>query len=146
LEVVSTGKVLKYFAFLAADLHLGGVTQPLALVYYQRPLPGNQLVNRLQDLNYRVQSVGSAAELATQSRAAGVMLVLADVEGAGPEWSQTFRALREDEATRHLPIIAFASSQTDLDSAQTAGSTMAVDTAALLAHLSVVLEQALRVD
>jgi CheY-like chemotaxis protein len=138
--------IRKCFAFLVAGLHLGGVTQPLALVYFQRPLPGNQLVNRLQDLNYRVRSVGSAAELATQSKATGVMLVLADVEGAGLELIQKFRVLREDEATRHLPIVAFADSQTDLDAAQTAGSTMAVDTTALLAHLSVVLDQALSVD
>lgn len=122
------------------------MTQPLALVYYQNPLSGNQLVNRLQDLKYRVQPVGSVAELAAQSETTGVMLVLADVEGAGPELLETIRALREDQATRHLPIIAFASSKTSLDSAQAAGSTITVDSAALLAHLSAVLEQALKVD
>jgi CheY-like chemotaxis protein len=127
-------------------LHFGGVTQPLALVYYQNPLSGNQLVNRLLGLKYRIQSVGSVSALVTQSRTAGVMLVLADVEGAEPEMLETIRALREDQATRHLPIIAFASSKTSLELAQTAGSTMAVDTTALLAHLSVVLEQALKVD
>jgi len=62
------------------------------------------------------------------------------------ELIQTLRSLREDEATIHLPIVAFAGSKADLDSAQEAGSTMAVDTMALLAHLSVVLDQALRVD
>ena len=122
------------------------MTQPLALVYFQSPLSGNQLVNRLQDLNYRVQAVGSTAELASQSRTTGVMLVLADVEGTGPELIQTIRTMRENEATCHLPIVAFAGSKTDLDSAQQAGSTMAVDTTALLMHLSVVLDQALRVD
>lgn len=122
------------------------MTQPLALVYYQSPLSGNQLVNRLQDLKYRVQSVGSVAELATQSNTAGVMLVLADVEGAGPDLLEAIRILRESETTRHLPIIAFASSKTSLDSAQATGSTMVVDTTALLAHLTVVLEQALKVD
>lgn len=74
------------------------------------------------------------------------MLVLADVEGAGTELIQTLRSLRQDEATIHLPIVAFAGSKTDLDSAQQAGSTMAVDTTALLGHLSVVLDQVLRVD
>lgn len=122
------------------------MTQPLALLYFQRSLPGNQLVNRLQDLNYRVQSVASPAELATQSKTNGVMLVLVDVETAGAELIQTLRALREDTVTRHLPIIAFAASKADLDSAQAAGSTIAVDPTALLAHLSVVLEQALRMD
>lgn len=129
-----------------ARLHFGGVTQPLALVYYQNPLSGSQLVNRLQGLKYRVQSVGSVAALASQSRTAGVMLVLADVEGAGPELLETIRALREDQATRHLPIIAFANSKSYLESAQAAGSTMTVDATALLTHLSVMLDQALRVD
>ena len=37
--------------------------QPLALVLYEKLLPGTQLVNRLQDLNYRVQTVNDAALL-----------------------------------------------------------------------------------
>jgi hypothetical protein len=28
------------------------MTQPLALVYYEKLMPGSQLVNKLRDLNY----------------------------------------------------------------------------------------------
>lgn len=122
------------------------MTQPLALVYFQRPLSGNQLVNRLQDLNYRVQTVGLVKELAAQAATTGVMLVLVDVESAEAELIQLIATLREGESTSHIPIIAFASTQPALDSAQKAGSTMAMDPAVLLAHLPAVLEQALRVD
>lgn len=143
---MSTGNVFKCFAFLAMGLQFIGVTQPLALLYFQKSLSGNQLVNRLQDLKYRVQTVNTPAELAIQSRSHGVMLVVVDVEAAGQELLQILRNIREDETTRHLPVVAFAASKADLDSAQQAGSTMAVDTTALLTHLSVVLDQALRVD
>ena len=37
--------------------------QPLALVFYERLLPGSQVVNRLQDMRYRVQVVGDPAGL-----------------------------------------------------------------------------------
>ena len=39
------------------------MTQPLALVVYEKLLPGTQLVNRLQDLHYRVQAVTDADTL-----------------------------------------------------------------------------------
>ena len=40
------------------------MTEPLALVVYEKLLPGSQIVNRLQDLNYRVQTISDPALLA----------------------------------------------------------------------------------
>ena len=40
------------------------MSQPLAVVFYERLMPGSQLVNRLQDLNYRVLAINNAALLA----------------------------------------------------------------------------------
>ena len=37
------------------------MTRPLALVFYEKFMPGSQLVNRLQDLNYRVRVVNDLA-------------------------------------------------------------------------------------
>jgi len=39
------------FAISPFTLHVVCMTQPLALVFYEKLLPGSQLVNRLQDLN-----------------------------------------------------------------------------------------------
>src|SRR5262245_49139849 len=39
------------------------MTEPLALVVYEKLLPGSQLVNRLQDLKYRVQTVADPTQL-----------------------------------------------------------------------------------
>jgi CheY-like chemotaxis protein len=122
------------------------MTQPLALVYFQSPLVGNQLVNRLQDLEYRVDTANSTAELLTQARGGGVMLVLADVEGADENVMETLRTLRTDAATTHLPLIAFGSSKTTLDYAQKVGCTIAVEVSVLLAHLPTILAQALQLE
>ena len=56
------------------------MTQPLALVLYERLLPGSQIVNRLQDLNYRVQAIGEANRLVECAEQAKPLLVLADLE------------------------------------------------------------------
>src|SRR2546423_14440364 len=39
------------------------MTQPLALVFYESLMPGSQVVNRLQDLKYRVQTINDPAML-----------------------------------------------------------------------------------
>jgi len=39
------------------------MTEPLALVLYEKLLPGSQVVNRLQDLKYRVESISDASRL-----------------------------------------------------------------------------------
>ena len=39
------------------------MTKPLALVFYERLMPGSQLVNGLQDLGYRVLAITEAALL-----------------------------------------------------------------------------------
>lgn len=108
---------------------------------------GNQLVNRLQDLQYRVNTASTADEFLTQTRSGGVMLVLADVESADEALVETLRVLRTEEATRHIPIIAFASTnKTTLDYAQKAGCNIAVEASVLLAHLPTILEQALQLE
>ena len=53
--------------------------QPLALVFYEKLLPGSQLVNRLQALQYRVQAVNNAGELLAAVRREMPMLLLADL-------------------------------------------------------------------
>ena len=56
------------------------MTQPLALVIYERLLPGSQIVNRLQDLNYRVQVIADAGSLVECAERVSPMLVLADLD------------------------------------------------------------------
>ena len=111
-------------------------------------LPGSLLINRLQDMNYRVQTVSELKKLVESARAGGPMLVLADLESSQGDVSEAIARLRKDPATGHIPIIAFVDEGEAVleQSAQLAGATLVVTDAAIIAHLPQFLEQALRVE
>jgi CheY-like chemotaxis protein len=123
------------------------MTEPLALVYFEKLLPGSQLVNRLQDLNYRVQTVNDLAALLQSAQTEGPMLVVVDLESQRGDVCNVIAALKADAATQHVPIIAFAGEQaTELQTAaQKAGATLVVGAATIANYLPQLLNQALQV-
>ena len=124
------------------------MTQPLALILYEKLLPGSQLVNRLQDLNYRVQHVPGAASLVEIAVASKPMLVLADLESSRKDVCGALAKLKQNPSTQHLPIIAFSSNpEHELQkAASAAGATMVVSETAILNHLPECLDQALQIE
>lgn len=124
------------------------MTQPLALVLYEKLLPGSQLVNRLQDLQYRVQTLTDPGLLVPCAEQARPLVVLTDLESSHSDVRSAISRLRQHPATSHLPVIAFGDEQSlkDPSGAETAGVTLVVSDAALLNHLSECLERALQVD
>lgn len=124
------------------------MTQPLALVLYEKLLPGSQLVNRLQDLNYRVQTIANAEKLVECAEQAKPMLVLADLESTQHSVCAALARLRQTPATKHLPIVAFSSPNApELQAAaQAAGVTLLVNETTILNHLPEILDQALQVE
>src|SRR5512138_2139616 len=81
--------------------------EPLALLLYQKLLPGSQLVNRLQDLRYRVQSLTTATGLTEIAEKSLPMVLLVDLAVPSPETLTELRRLHKNPATQHIPIIAF---------------------------------------
>ena len=124
------------------------MTQPLILCLYERLLPAGQLVNRLQDLGYRVQSIGDAGTLMEQAEHEKPLLVMADLEPPQKQVCAAIAHLKKNSATAHIPIIAFASGRNPSiqEEARTAGATLVVNDSAILVHLDQFLEQALQVD
>ena len=124
------------------------MTQPLALVVYEKLLPGSQLFNRLQDLNYRVQALANADDLVESAERAKPMLVLADLETSRQNVCAALTRLRQNPTTQHLPVIAFGGENSpDLQAAaRAAGATLVVSETAILSHLAQFLEQALQVE
>jgi CheY-like chemotaxis protein len=122
------------------------VTQPLALVLYEDLMPGSQLVNRLQDLNYRVQALSDAGQLNDFAQKGGPMVVFADL--VGKEIGAAIARLKQNRETAHIPIIAFADdNEAQLqDAARQAGANLVVTDGAVLAHLPQLIEQALQAD
>jgi len=127
---------------------LAAMKQPLALLLYEKLLPGGQLVNRLQDLGYRVQPVPAPADLVPTAERERPLLAFVDLEPRYEKTCEAISALRQNSATNHIPVIAFAAPQSAeaQESARRAGATLVVNDAALLVHLEQFLEQALQVD
>jgi CheY-like chemotaxis protein len=123
------------------------MTQPLVIVFYERLMPGSQLVNRLQDLNYRVLAVNNPAQLAPIARRESPLLVVVDLDARGDVCDAIAR-VKADAATGHLPVIAFAPDNRPelFESAQKAGASLAVGESALTSHLQAILQQALQFD
>ena len=121
--------------------------QPLAIVFYERLMPGSQLVNRLQDLNYRVLAVSNPALLAAITKRETPLLLFVDLEARG-DICGAIEKIRADAATSHLPIIAFTPDTqiARLDAARKAGANLTVGESALAGHLETLLEQALHLD
>jgi CheY-like chemotaxis protein len=124
------------------------MTEPLAFVLYEKLLPGTQLVNRLQDLRYRVHVVTEPATLAQRAEELKPMVVLADLHSTGNSIAPALATLRQNTATSHIPVIGFTEEESDAarNAAEAAGVTLFATDAAVLNHLPLLLEQALRVD
>jgi len=124
------------------------MTQPLALVLYHRLLPGTQLVNRLQDLQYRVETLTDPARLTECAEQTKPMLVLADLDAPQQDVCGAIRRLKQNPATQHLPVIGFLGEESAAlqDQARQAGASLVVSSTAILQHLSECLDQALQVE
>lgn len=125
-----------------------GMTEPLALVLYEKLLPGSQLVNRLQDMNYRVQAIADADRLVECAEQAKPMLVLADLESIRDNVCAAVARLKQNAATKHLPVIAFSgeSATESQAAARAAGAILVVTEAAILNHLPQFLDQVLQLE
>jgi len=121
--------------------------QPLAIVFYERLMPGSQLVNRLQDLNYRVLVVNNPALIVATAKRETPLLLFVDLEARG-DIAGAVGKIRAETNTSHLPIIAFAPDHKTalLSAAQQAGANLTVGESALSGHLETLLEQALHLD
>jgi CheY-like chemotaxis protein len=124
------------------------MTQPLALVLYEKLLPGSRVVNLLQDLNYRVQSINDPGMLIKCAEQGKPMVVLADLEPSRNNICAIIARLKENPATRHLPVIAFSGdTPSELkEAARSAGVTLLVTEAAVVGHLPQLLDQALQIE
>ena len=111
-------------------------------------MPGSQLVNRLQDLQYRVQAVTGPAELFACAKSAGPMLILADLVSVRGDVCALIKKLRSNPTTWHVPVIAFAddAEETLREAAGAAGATLVVTDSAILTHLTQFIERALQVE
>ncbi len=121
------------------------MTSPLAILCYEKLLPGSQMVNRLEDLAYRVEVLNDASRLVETARRVMPMVVLVDMESAEGDTPGGIRQLRETEATAHIPVLAFTAQEnvSAQESARDAGASLVASEEAILDQLPSLLDHVL---
>ncbi len=124
------------------------MTQPLALIFYEQLLPGSQLINRLQDLGYRVQTVLDAGQFAAVVVREKPMVIVADLRVKKGNILEEVKAVKAHGETSHIPVLGIAA---DLDArqlatAQSAGVALVAHVASIGEQLPQLLEHVLRVE
>src|SRR5437762_11721543 len=84
------------------------MTKPVALVFYERLLPGSQLVNRLHDLGYRVETVTDASHVFSTAQKEKVLFILMDLKTQSGSTAWIIKDLKKHPDTAHIPILGFA--------------------------------------
>ena len=121
--------------------------KPLALLVYDRVMPGGQLANRLQDLLYRVQTLNNVSDVVETALKEKPLLVFIDLATAG-DAPAVIQTLKKTPATEHLPIVSFAPDKAAdlLAAAEKAGADLAVADSAVVNHLPQLIERALHIE
>ena len=124
------------------------MTKPLAFVLYEAILPGSQIVNRLQDMGYRVQTVSDPRSLTALAALERPMIVLADLHSSSANVPEAIRDLRANPETSHIPVLGFVAPEHQelQEAAASAGATLVAGSTEILDQLPELLDQALVVD
>jgi CheY-like chemotaxis protein len=134
--------------FGGARLKLLVMMRPLAFVCSENMVLGTQLVDRLQELGYRVEILSDANHLSDQTRAARPFVIVSDLVSRGTDLAPMIKGLRHDQATAHIPIIGMTTNpnqQFHADAIAAGASVVAMESG-ILAQLPQLLDMALAVD
>ena len=121
------------------------MTKPLAVVCYENLLLGSQVVNRLQDLGYRVNTAAAPAGLVQQVERELPLVLVIDLGAKAKDACNAIARLRALPSTAHIPVIAIAGGKnSDLQhQATAAGATLVAGETAFLEQLPHLLDQVL---
>jgi PleD family two-component response regulator len=118
------------------------------LLFYERLLPGSQLVNRLQDLGYQVVTVTETSKIVSTAKKEKPLFIVMDVKSVKGSVSQTIQAIRGASEIKHLPILCFATKQDGnlQDEAVKAGANLVALDEALLQQMPQLLDHLLQIE
>ncbi|MDA0749664.1 MAG: hypothetical protein O2964_03015 [Verrucomicrobia bacterium] len=124
------------------------MSSPLVLLFYEKLMPGSQVVNRLQDLGYRVVSATDPLKLVAEVRKHKPMVLVADLDTKTGDIPDAIRELKEDLETQHIPVLAFANldDQALQERARIAGAKLIAGREGVLDQLAHLLDHVLEMD
>jgi CheY-like chemotaxis protein len=124
------------------------MSSPLVLLFYEKIIPGSQIVHRLQDMGYRVSNINKCEELVGAVRKHLPMVLIADLETKSGDVSGVIRILKEDLVTQHIPVLTYVSLEDkDLhEKARLAGANLIAGRDGVLEQLPHLMEHVLEID
>ncbi len=124
------------------------MTKPLALVAYERLLPGTRLCLKLGDLGYRVLQIKDLVQLVSTAERETPLVVAVDLVWKTRDACISINQLRTNEATRHLPVIAFADTKSKKlhENAIAAGADLVTGDGGVINQLEELLERVLDIE
>ena len=126
----------------------GTVTKPLAIVFYEKLLPGSRLPFRLADLGWRVSEVKLATQLVAEVRSQRPVVVLMELALRTGDSCPIIAELKRDPDVRHVPVLGFGDpkNQKLSEAAIAAGAGLVAAEAGLLEQLPQLLDHLLAVE
>lgn len=123
------------------------MTSPLAILCYEKLLPGSQMVTRLEDLAYRVEVLNDSSRLVAVAEQSKPMVVLVDMASERHDVASAITSLRAGEDTSHIPILAFTAKDDDRsqETARVAGANLVASEEAILNQLPSLLDHVLEI-
>jgi CheY-like chemotaxis protein len=124
------------------------MVQPLALLFFERVMPGSQLQTRLEALGYRVHITSSVEDIFPLAKSLKPLIIFADLITKKKDVCPVFSRIHQDPETQHIPIIAITdSSDPGLEAtAREAGANIVVSESAIAMHLKPLRALALAVE
>jgi len=122
--------------------------KPLAFVCSDNMVLGTQLVDRLEELGYRVEIIADAHQLSAQTRSSRPFVIVSDLVSRGTDLVPAIKGLRQDKETAHIPIIGMTTNPNRQfhANAVAAGASVVSMESGILAQLPQLLDMALAVD
>jgi CheY-like chemotaxis protein len=123
------------------------MVKPLALIVYENLLLGSQLVNRLRDLGYNVETLDQPEKLIERAAELKPLLILADLD-CRSAIEPLIQVLRQNGPTSHIPVLGYTSKPTSVENAPSfaSGANLVASDQAIVAQLPQLLDQVLQID
>ena len=124
------------------------MTSPLALLLYERLLPGSALGNKLRDLGYRILHVTDLSSIVATAEKEKPLVAFVDLEWRNTDACAAIQSLRAAASTTHIPILAFSSARHEKlqEAALAAGAAVIASDESMLAQLPEMLDRAMLVE
>ena len=122
--------------------------KPLAVVFYERLLPGSRVANRLADLGWRVTEAKVPADIVPLVRSERPLLVVAELALRNGDLCAVIAELKRNPETQHVPVLGFVDPKNRQvsDAALAAGAKLVVGDAGIFDQLPQLLDHVLAVE